>query len=87
MVRVNRKRCYPAADNSTAVAIGAANGDDDANERACGGAVVTALASRDRRLRVRSRTLPCVGHPATVTSPEVGGPNGETAVNPPKRIC
>ena len=61
--------------------------DHNHDPGARGGAVVTALASRDRRLRVRSRTLPRVGHPATVASPEVGGPNGETAVNSPKRIC
>ena len=61
--------------------------DDNDEEGARGGAVVTALASRDKRLRVRSRTLPCVSHPVTVTSPEVGGPNGETAFDPPKRIC
>ena len=55
-----------------------------------GGAVVIALAcvaSRDRRLRVRSRSLPYAGHSSTLTSPEVGGPNGETAVYPPKWIC
>ena len=51
------------------------------------GAVDNALASLDRRLRGRARTLSSVGHPAIVTSPKVSGPNGKTAVNPPKRIC
>ena len=51
-----------------------------------GGVVVKALASQDRKLRVRSRTLTCVGHPATITSPKVRGPNGTTSVNPPKRF-
>jgi len=34
-----------------------------------GGAVVTALAPRYRRLRVRFRIVPCAGHLATVTYP------------------
>ena len=49
-----------------------------------GGAMFTAMTFNDRRLQVLFRIVLCVGRAATVTTPELDGPSGETAVN---RFC